>query len=204
MFQSQVLLPNMSGKIDYIGDAVKAVAYNSHNTSKRTNTISIHTSNFIGRIWIQGSLKSNPDRKNKLDWFNIPLTDETPYIEYDNFNPGQTVRQADIVNLKGSYVWLRAILDRSSYIHIEDTPCAPWDYVSSNIITSINVDSDTSISLDRQSFNYTPRKDYPKSSLNPQYDPEYYDMWKENFSKAYDRSMVSKDLGNIEKILICY
>ena len=67
MFQSQVLLPNMSGKIDYIGDAVKAVAYNSHNTSKRTNTISIHTSNFIGRIWIQGSLKSNPDRKNKLD-----------------------------------------------------------------------------------------------------------------------------------------
>ena len=38
MFQSQVLLPNMSGKIDYIGDAVKAVAYNSHNTSKRTNT----------------------------------------------------------------------------------------------------------------------------------------------------------------------
>lgn len=204
MFSSKILLPNMSGKIDYIGDAVKAVAYDSHNTSKRLNTISIHTSNFIGRIWIQGSLKENPDRKNKLDWFNIPLTNDTPYIEYNNFNPGEMVRQADIVNLTGSYVWLRAILDRSSYITILDTPCAPWDYVETNLTTAINVDSDTSIPLNRQSFNYTPRKDYPKSSLNPQYDPEYYDMWKENFTKAHDRQMVSKDLGNVEKILICY
>ena len=81
MFSSKILLPNMSGKIDYIGDAVQAVAYNSHNTSKRSNTISIHTSNLVGRIWIQGSLKTNPDRKNKLDWFDIPLTNDTPYIE---------------------------------------------------------------------------------------------------------------------------
>lgn len=204
MFQSNVLLSNMSGKIDYVGDAVKAVAYDSHNTSKRLNTISIHTSNFVGRIWIQGSLKTNPDRYNKLDWFNIPLTEETPYLEFNNAYRGKTIRDSRIVNLKGSYVWLRAILDRSSYIHIIDTPDAPWDYVSSHLITSAYVDSDTSIPLDRQSFNYTPRKDYPKSSLNPQYDPEYYDMWKENFSKAYDRSMVSKDLGNVEKILICY
>jgi hypothetical protein len=129
-----------------------------------------------------------------------PLT----YERYNNAYKGKMVRQADIVVLKGSFVWLRAILDRSSYIGIEDQPYAPWDYVSTNLTTAINVDSDTSIPLNRQSFNYTPRKDYPKSSLNPQYDPEYYDMWKENFSKAYDRRMLSKDLGNVEKILICY
>ena len=204
MFQSQVLLENMSGKIDYIGDAVKAVAYDSHKTSKRMNTLSIHTTNFVGRIWIEGSLKTNPDRHNKLDWFVISLTDDTPYLEYNNFNNGETIRQNDIVNLKGSFVWLRAKLDRSSYIKILDTPCVPWDYVSTNLTTAINVDSDTSIPLNRQSFNYTPRKDYPKSSLNPQYDPEYYDMWKENYSKAIERAAISKDLGNVEKILICY
>ena len=39
--QTQVLLDNMSGKTDFIGKPIKAVAYNSHKTNKRSNTIAV-------------------------------------------------------------------------------------------------------------------------------------------------------------------
>lgn len=58
--QTQVLLDNMSGKTWFVGKAVKAVAYNLHKTNKRSNTIVIHTTNFTGRIWLEGSLKNEP------------------------------------------------------------------------------------------------------------------------------------------------
>ena len=91
--QTTVLLPNMSGKTDFVGNPVKTVGYDSHKTNKRLSTIVVHSTNFTGRIWLEGSLKTEP--KEDLDWFTIPLTSETPYLEYSNFSPVLIKRQAD-------------------------------------------------------------------------------------------------------------
>lgn len=188
--QTTVLLPNMSGKTDFIGEPVKAVAYNIHKTNHRLNTIAIHTTNFTGRIWIEGSLKENPT--SDLDWFTIPLTEETPYKEYYNYNPVLVKRKSDYINLYGSYVWLRAKLDRS-YLEIVNSPFVPYDYKAKNYIITANVDN--------TDYTHTP---YPQSNLNPQYDPAYYDKWNPSYTLAYDRRLSLTQLGNVEKILLCY
>ncbi len=190
--QSSILLPNMSGKIDFIGNPVKAVAYNSHKTNKRSNTIGIYTTNFVGRIWLQGSLKENPE--NKLDWFIIPLTKETPYVEFDNYKDDITVnRENKFYNINGSYVWLRAILDRKSYIDVSDSPVKPYD-----IHTNYTITSGTNINPYYSNAPYIPAK------LNPQYDPEYFEDWQPNYNLAYKRTAVSNKLGNVEKVILCY
>lgn len=188
--QTQVLLDNMSGKTDFIGKPIKAVAYNSHKTNKRSNTIVIHTTNFTGRIWLEGSLKTEP--KTDLDWFTIPLTNNTPYIEYSNYNPVLVKRQADYYNVDGSYVWLRVKLDRS-YLPLVRSPFAPFDTKSTEYIMSSKVDDAT--------YTHAP---YPTSNLNPQYDPAYYENWTPNYTQAYDRRMSLSVLGNVEKIMLCY
>lgn len=190
--KSKILLPNMSGKIDFIGEPVKAIGYESNKTNKRTNTIAIYTTNFVGRIWLQGSLKEKPE--NKLDWFIIPLTKETPYVEFDNYKDDISVNHENVFyNINGSYVWLRAILDRKSYIQIIDSPVKPYDIHTSYVITSgVNIDP------------YTTNAPYISAPLNPKYDPEYYPEWIPNYKPAYDRSMISTKLGNVEKVLLCY
>ena len=188
--QTTVLLPNMSGKTDFVGNPVKTVGYDSHKTNKRLSTIVVHSTNFTGRIWLEGSLKTEP--KEDLDWFTIPLTSETPYLEYSNFSPVLVKRQADYHNIYGSYVWLRAKLDRS-YLPIVKSPFPPFDIKSQTYISTSKVDN----------VDYT-HAPYPASNLNPQYDPAYYDKWNPRYSLAYDRSLALSPLGNVEKIMLCY
>lgn len=190
--QSTILLPNCSGKIDFIGEPVKAIGYESHNTNKRTHTLGIYTTNFVGRFWLQGSLKDEP--KDKLDWFIIPLTEETPYIEFDNYKDDITVnRDNRFINVNGSFVWLRGVLDRKSYIQISDCPVKPYDLHSSHVITAGSaIDPYYSNGL------------YPEAKVNPEYDPEYYPEWIPNYKPAHERSRVSSKMGNIEKVILCY
>jgi hypothetical protein len=190
--QTQILLPNMSGKIDFIGEPVKAVGYNSYKTNKRSNTIGIYTTNFIGRIWIQGSLKDNPI--NKLDWFVIPLSNNTPYIEFDNYKDNLNVnRDNRFININGSYVWLRCILDRRSYLDVLDSPVKPYDIHTSYVLTAgVNVDP------------YTTNAPYKTTPLNPKDDPEYYPEWIPNYKQSYQRGIVSSKMGNVEKVMLCY
>jgi hypothetical protein len=190
--QSTILLSNCSGKIDFIGEPVKALGYESHNTNKRTHTLGIYTTNFVGRFWLQGSLKDEP--KDKLDWFIIPLSEETPYIEFNNYKDDMTVnRENKFINVNGSFVWLRGILDRRSYIKIQDCPVKPFNTHSSNVITSGSAVAP----------HYT-NELYPESNVNPIYDPEYYPEWIPNYKSAHSRSCVSSKLGNIEKVILCY
>ena len=116
--QSKVLLPNMSGKIDFIGEPVKAIGYDSIKTNKRSQTICLYTTNFVGRFWLQGSLKDEP--KEDLDWFVIPLTEETPYVEMNNFSMNPVKHDNRIYNVNGNYMWLRGKVDRKSYLHISN------------------------------------------------------------------------------------
>lgn len=190
--KSEILLHNTSGKIDFIGEPVKAIGYYSHKTNKRTNTIGIFTTNFVGRIWVQGSLKEEP--KDKLDWFIIPLTKETPYIEFNNYKDDMSViHDNKYININGSYTWFRAILDRSSYIDVMDTPVKPYDIHTSYVITSgVNIDP------------YTTNAPYMEAPINPKHDPEFFEEWSPNYKSAYSRSMVSHKMGNVEKIMLCY
>ena len=190
--QSTILLPNCSGKIDFIGEPVKALGYESHNTNKRTHTLGIYTTNFVGRFWLQGSLKDEP--KDNLDWFIIPLSEETPYIEFNNYKDDMTVnRENKFINVNGSFVWLRGVLDRRSYIKIQDCPVKPFNTHSSNVITSGSAVAP----------HYT-NELYPESNVNPIYDPEYYPEWIPNYKSAHSRSCISSKLGNIEKVILCY
>lgn len=214
--QSVTLLPNMSGKIDFIGEGVKAVAYDICNTNKRSNTISIHTTNFVGRFWLQGSLKLQP--KEDLDWFIIPLTEETPYIEFDDFKGDDFVNRNNIYcNINGSYMWLRGIMDRSSYIHIPDCRVIPYDthkpinnHYHSHIITShVNVDpyyssQPSCFPKELGSDNDFTQLNYYPSKVNPEYDPEYYKRWNPSYHPAYIRQLISRKLGNIEKVMLCF
>ena len=95
--QSQVLLPSMSGKIDYIGNPIKSIGYYSYKTNKRSQTLAIHTTNFVGRFILEGSLKLNP--ASDFDWFPIILKDDLPYIEY---NDGKTTILKENVFTKDS------------------------------------------------------------------------------------------------------
>lgn len=187
--KSIVLLPTMSGKIDFIGEPVKAIGYDIHKTNKRTNTICIYTTNMVGRFWLQGSLKQEP--REELDWFNIPLSEETPYIEFNNFDPFHVTHDNRFINVNGNYTWFRGKLDRTSYLKIMDLPTPPFDS-HSNII-----DRD-SINADYSKGNYIP------TPLNPIYDPMYYKEWHIDHQAAYTRSLMSYHLGNIEKVLLCY
>lgn len=189
--QTQVLLENMSGKKNFIGNPVKAVGYNSHNTNKRNNTIVIFTTNFTGRIWLEGSLKEEP--KDDLDWFTIPLTDETPYLEYYNIGYTKNKKENSYHNIYGSYTWFRVKMDRD-YLNIEESSFVPFDYKSDRYIMDANVDVN-------QGFSHS---NYPQSNLNPIYDPIYYNGVKMDYSLAYDKQIILQKLGNIEKIMLCY
>lgn len=189
--KTQYLLHNMSGKISFTGEPVKAVAYDILNTNKRTSTIAIYTLKFTGRIWLQGSLKDNP--KEDLDWFNIPLTKCKPYLEYDNISNPMSIRENTYHNINGSFIWLRAKMDRD-YLNCNTSPFEPYDYVSKQYIIDANVDMN-------QGFSHS---NYPKTPLNPKDDPVYCKDWKPDFRRDYDRDVLARQWGNIEKITLCY
>lgn len=191
--QTQVLLENTSGKINYVGKPVKSIGYYSHNTNKKTISLAIHTINFVGRFILEGSLKLEP--KDELDWFPIILKDDSPYIEYNDYNytNPNVIHNNQIITLKGNYVWLRGKLDRT-YLDIAKIKLPPYDLHSSTYVMTANVDLNAGSS-------HSP---YPKSELNPIYDPVYYNGWEKDYTSAYVRQMMSSKLGNIEKVMFCF
>lgn len=138
---SIVLLPNMSGKLSYEGNPQKAIGYYQFDTNKRLNTITINTISFTGRIYIYGSLKSNPTLDS--DWFIIPLTDTTDYIEFNNGNIGYSKRDNKVINIEGSYIWLKAKMDRD-YLNLLSEPIIKT-FIPTQHTTSATVNSDISI-----------------------------------------------------------
>ena len=78
---STVLLPSTSA--DITGGSVKASGYYGY--SDGVYTIAIYTTNFTGRIYIQGTLASEPI---ETDWFDISLTGSSylDFISSTNFN----------------------------------------------------------------------------------------------------------------------
>ena len=80
----------------------------------RTNlfTVSIHTTKFVGRIFLEGTLSNNPE---STDWFTIWLTESTPYIEFENneLNENHNNSMNTGLSFKFNVNQIRAKIDRS-------------------------------------------------------------------------------------------
>lgn len=121
---STLLLDTTSGKINVTGLKQKAAGYN--NSIGNSHTVSITLDNFIGRVWIEGSLSADPQEG---DWFPIPLGQGVPYLQYpmDPARPtGQTGDSGTYpYSFTGNYIWVRARVDRT---YLNPPPVVP-DYV---------------------------------------------------------------------------
>jgi hypothetical protein len=100
-------------QVNVVGVQQKGAGYS--NTIGCNHTVSISVVNFIGRIYIQGSLASQPGPN---DWFSIPLVGDTPFVQFP-LNPsaptgsgnGDTISVS--YSFSGNYIWIRAICDRT-------------------------------------------------------------------------------------------
>ncbi len=121
---STLLLDTTSGKINVTGLKQKAAGYN--NSIGNSHTVSITLDDFIGRVWIEGSLAADPQEG---DWFPIPLGKGVPYLQYpmDPAKPtGQTGDTGTYpYSFVGNYIWVRARVDRT---YLVPPPVVP-DYV---------------------------------------------------------------------------
>ena len=126
---SVTLLGTTYDQINVIGQKVPGAGYN--NTVGNNHTVSISLDNFIGRIYIQGSLATDP--KTDGDWFNIPIGNGTAYVQFPldaalptGYNPAlnqwpanqyPNTQQGDTgicaYSFSGNYIWLRAVVDRT-------------------------------------------------------------------------------------------
>ena len=59
-------------------------------------------------IILDNMIESIKETKDKLDWFIIPLTEETPYIEFDNYKDDITV------NRDNRFINVKFVVDRKS------------------------------------------------------------------------------------------
>jgi hypothetical protein len=112
---SVTLLETTTGKVNAIGNKFPGAGYSS--TIGCLHTVSISVSNFIGRVYIEGSLASDPQEG---DWFAIEL-ESKPYIQFPKdknrptgSNGGDTETLA--YSFSGNYIWIRARLNRDYLI----------------------------------------------------------------------------------------
>ena len=118
---SVILLGDTVNQINVVGTKQKGAGYN--NTIGNNHTVSINLYNFTGRIYIQGSLASDPQ---ETDWFNIPIGNSTAYVQYplDPAYPTGTTGDTGIYaySFSGNYVWIRAIIDRKYLVPPPNDP----------------------------------------------------------------------------------
>ena len=119
---SVILLSATTDQINVTGPQQPGAGYN--NTVGNNHTVSINLNNFTGRIYIQGSLASNPDPV--ADWFNIPIGNGTAYVQYplDPALPTGTTGDTGLYaySFSGNYVWIRAVVDRTYLVPPPNDP----------------------------------------------------------------------------------
>ena len=131
------LLDSTTTDINVTGTQQKGAGYS--NTIGCNHTISISVANFIGRIYIEGSLASSP---TDADWFPIQVNGPVDYIQFP-FNPnaptGNSGGDTGVVafSFSGNYIWLRARLDRTYLVPVPTDPT----YVGAIIYILLNYGS---------------------------------------------------------------
>lgn len=109
---SVTLLDSTTTEINVTGSKQKGAGFS--NTIGCNHTVSISVANFIGRVFIEGSLASEP---SEHDWFPIKLRNNLDYIQFP-LNPNSPTGSNNgdsgvyAYNFSGNYVWLRARVNR--------------------------------------------------------------------------------------------
>lgn len=107
------LMGSTTTQVNVVGIQQKGAGYS--NTIGCNHTVSISVVNFIGRIYIQGSLASQPGPN---DWFSIPLVGDIPFVQFP-LNPsaptgsGNGDTSSVSYSFSGNYIWIRAVCDRT-------------------------------------------------------------------------------------------
>jgi hypothetical protein len=110
---SITLLDSTTTEINVTGTQQRGAGYS--NAIGCNHTVSIAVANFIGRIYIEGSLETWP---TDTDWFPIQLIGEIPYLQFpqnQNAPTGDGGGDTDVVaySFSGNYIWIRARVDRT-------------------------------------------------------------------------------------------
>ena len=100
--------------LNFTGEKVRGDGYYGYNDG--LHTIAIDVQDFKARVYIQGTLSTNPA---EADWFDIQLASSTDYIQFPA-DPGNLLgggTNGDTVTkgytFQGNFVYLRAKVDRS-------------------------------------------------------------------------------------------
>lgn len=104
------ILPTTNGIMNITGEKYQAGGFYSY--TKGLHTVAVYLNNFVGRLYIEGSLATDPTDK---DWFPISLEDGLPYKEFKKEttpNPNNIWVKSFNINL----VWIRARIDRDYLI----------------------------------------------------------------------------------------
>lgn len=128
-----ILLNSTQGVASITGTPKRAGA--AYRSSGGLYTVSILSHNLIGRVYLEGTLASNPVEE---DWFAIPMPNlDTPYIEYPNSSSPITGGSQNIgFSFKGNLVWIRARLDRD-YLQIQEgSSIAPYGYIDQVVLNT--------------------------------------------------------------------
>ena len=100
--------------LSYTGEQIRGDA--SYGSGDGLHTVSVQLTDFVGRIYIEGTLSSSP---TESDWFPIYLTSSGTYVEYPmnssaptgDLGRGDTITSGFTFRMNAMY--LRARVDRS-------------------------------------------------------------------------------------------
>ena len=107
MSRQSVLMLSTENELDYTGDSVRGDGF--YGFSDGIHTVQITVSAFIGRVYIQGTLASDPV---EADWFNIKVNGNDDYVTYGT-GVGTGVTNTTAYTFQGNMVYLRAKVERS-------------------------------------------------------------------------------------------
>ena len=107
MSRQSVLMLSTENELDYTGDSVRGDGF--YGFSDGIHTVQITVADYIGRIYIQGTLASEPV---ETDWFNIKVNGNDDYITY-GVGAGTGVTSTLAYTFQGNMVYLRAKVERS-------------------------------------------------------------------------------------------
>jgi len=109
---SYTLLTNQQ-QLSFAGSAVRSDIFSGN--TQNLHTVSVKVQDFIGRIYIEGTLSTSP---SEADWFPIYLTSGTPYRQYPvnsvlptGTNQGDT--KSEGFTFRANLLYIRARVDRA-------------------------------------------------------------------------------------------
>lgn len=119
---SVTLLDSTTTEINVTGQKQKGAGFSS--TIGCNHTVSMSVVNFTGRIYIEGSLASDPQ---EADWFPIQLLPNLDYVQFPRIAQrptGSSNGDTGVLafSFSGNYIWIRARVSRDYLIPFpEDT-----------------------------------------------------------------------------------